>query len=75
MKLVEKDVLHLSFYLDNIYIYHYTLMLFGLINVGALSQRMLNKFFTDMIGVTMEAYVKDMLVKSKACVNHQIYFP
>lgn len=50
-------------------------MLFGLINVGALSQRMLNKFFTDMIGVTMEAYVKDMLVKSKACVNHQIYFP
>lgn len=46
-------------------------MPFGLINDGSTHQRMVHKLFPDMIGDTMEAYVDDMLVKSKRSVDHE----
>lgn len=45
--------------------YYYTKMLFGLRNVGATYQRMLDKVFEKQIGRNMEVYVYDMVIKSK----------
>ncbi|XP_022867175.1 uncharacterized protein LOC111386905 [Olea europaea var. sylvestris] len=46
-------------------IYCYKAMPFGLKNAGATYQRLINKVIADLIGKTIEAYVDDMVVKSK----------
>ena len=43
----------------------YVTILFGLKNVGATYQRYMLKCFGDLIGWTVEAYVDDIVVKSK----------
>ena len=43
----------------------YVLMLFGLKNLGATYLRCMLKCFRDLIGRTIEAYVVDIVVKSK----------
>ena len=43
----------------------YVIMLFGLKNDGATYQRCMPKCFEDLIGRTIEAYVDDIVVKSK----------
>ena len=45
-------------------------MLFGLKNVGAIYQRLVNQMFSQQIGRNVEVYVNDMLVKSKGEENH-----
>ena len=42
----------------------YKVMPFGLKNVGAMYQRLMNKMFAQQIGRNVEVYVDDMLVKS-----------
>ena len=44
--------------------YCYRVMPFGLKNVGATYQRLVNRMFQKQIGATMEVYIDDMLVKS-----------
>ena len=44
--------------------YCYRVMPFGLKNVGATYQRLVNRMFQKQIGKTMEVYIDDMLVKS-----------
>lgn len=39
-------------------------MAFGLINVNATYQSMVSKLFVGMIGLTMESYIEEILVKS-----------
>lgn len=39
-------------------------MPFGLKNVRAMYQRLVNRMFTDLIGKTIKIYVDDMIVKS-----------
>ena len=46
-------------------IYCYKVMPFGLKNVEATYQRLVNKIFNKQIGRNMEVYVDDMLIKSK----------
>ena len=43
----------------------YVTMPFGLKNTGATYQRCILKCFGDLIGQTIEAYVDDIVVKSK----------
>ena len=43
----------------------YVSMSFGLKNIGAMYQRCMLKCFGDLIGWTVEAYVDDIVVKSK----------
>lgn len=46
-------------------------MPFGLKNVGATYQRLVNKMFKDLIGKTMEVYIDDTVIKSKKKQDHR----
>ncbi|KAL0444469.1 UNVERIFIED_CONTAM: hypothetical protein Slati_2169600 [Sesamum latifolium] len=48
----------------------YFAMPFGLKNVGATYQRLVDKIFRSQIGRNVEVYVDDMLVKSKKAEDH-----
>ena len=50
--------------------YHYTVMPFGLKNVGATYQGMMMRMFRDKIGRTVEVYIDHMVVKSKQEAQH-----
>ena len=50
--------------------FHYSVMLFGLKNVGTTYQRMMTRMFRDKIGRMVEAYIDDMVVKSKREAQH-----
>ena len=50
--------------------YCYWVMPFGLKNVGSTYQRLVNRMFQKQIGVTMEVYIDDMLVKSTTAELH-----
>ena len=51
-------------------LYCYKVMPFGLKNVGATYQRLVNRMFSHQIGRNLEVYVDDMLVQSKDKANH-----
>ena len=50
--------------------YHYTVMPFGLKNVGATYQRMVTRMFKEQISETVEVYISDMVVKSRRNEKH-----
>lgn len=50
--------------------YHYKVMLFGLKNARSTYHRMLTKMFKGQLGRNMEAYIDDMVVKSKTVEEH-----
>ena len=50
--------------------YCYRVMPFGLKNVGATYQRLVNKMFQKQIGTSMKVYIDDMLVKSTTAELH-----
>ncbi|PKA58650.1 hypothetical protein AXF42_Ash008937 [Apostasia shenzhenica] len=50
--------------------YCYNIMSFGLKNVGATYQRMIDAVFKDQRGRNLEAYIDDILVKSKTLTEH-----
>ena len=50
--------------------YCYDVMSFGLKNVRATYQRVVNKIFRPLLGNTMKAYIDDMLVKFKEHFDH-----
>ncbi|XP_057432272.1 uncharacterized protein LOC130725025 [Lotus japonicus] len=50
--------------------YCYRTMPFGLKNVGATYQRLMDRVFAKQIGKNMEVYVDDMIVKSTLGANH-----
>ena len=65
----EPDKEHTSF-ITNRGLYGYKVMPFGLKNAEATYQRLVNGMLKDLIGKSMEVYVDDMLVKSKAAGDH-----
>ncbi|KAM1611155.1 hypothetical protein ACFXTN_021478 [Malus domestica] len=50
--------------------YCYKVMPFGLKNAGATYQRLVNMMFKKQIGVTMEVYVDDIMVKGEQLSDH-----
>lgn len=50
--------------------YYYKIMSFGLKNVRAIYQKLVNKVFKDQISRNTEVYINDMLVKSIQEVNY-----
>lgn len=49
---------------------YYNVMPFGLKNVGATFQRLVNKVFSKQTGVNVEAYLDDIVVKRKRSNQH-----
>lgn len=54
------DRIKARFMIENVN-YQYNVMPFGLKNVGAIYQRMMNKIFQKEIGETLEVYMDDMI--------------
>ena len=50
--------------------YYYRVIPFGLKNIGATYQRLINQMFSEKIRRNMEVYEDDMLVKSKEAESH-----
>jgi len=50
--------------------FYYEVMSFGLNNVGATYQRLMDYIFHNMIGRNVEVYVDDIVVKSDSCEQH-----
>ncbi|MCI36488.1 hypothetical protein A2U01_0057711, partial [Trifolium medium] len=50
--------------------YYYNVMPFGLKNIGATYQRMMNNVFRGGIGDMLEVYMDDMIIKSHEETNH-----
>ena len=50
--------------------YYYEVMPFGLKNVGATYQRLMDKVFKDLIGRAVEVYVDDIIMKSDSFDQH-----
>ena len=48
-------------------------MPFGLKNAGATYQMLVNKIFAKLLGVSMEVYIDDMLVKSVNVEDHVMH--
>ncbi|GJR52188.1 reverse transcriptase domain-containing protein [Tanacetum coccineum] len=64
VQMVEEDEEKTAFYTDQ-GTYCYTKMPFGLKNAGATYQRLVDGAFQSEIGRNLEAYVDDMVIKSK----------
>jgi hypothetical protein len=64
IKMKESDQLATSF-ITSFGMYCYTTMPFGLRNAGATYQRCMNHVFREHIGRTVEAYVDDIVVKTR----------
>jgi ribonuclease HI len=64
IKMKESDQLATSF-ITPFGMYYYTTMPFGLRNAGATYQRCMNHVFGEHIGRTVEAYVDDIIVKTR----------
>jgi hypothetical protein len=51
-------------------LFEWVVMTFGLKNAGATYQRAMNLIFHDLLGVLMEVYIDDMVVKSVGFEEH-----
>jgi hypothetical protein len=51
-------------------LFEWVVMIFGLKNVGATYQRAMNLIFYDLIGMIMEVYIDDIMIKSAAHKSH-----
>jgi len=69
IKMAEEDQEKTAF-ITSQGIYCYKVMPFGLKNVGATYQRLVNKMFSKQTGRNMKVYVDDMLVKSREELAH-----
>jgi hypothetical protein len=53
-------------------LFEWTVMTFGLKNAGATYQRAMNLIFHDLLGVILEVYIDDVVVKSNAELPHLV---
>ena len=52
-------------------LFEWVVMTFGLKNAGATYQRAMNLIFYDLIGIILEVYIDDIVIKS-AGLNHHL---
>ena len=67
IKMKESDQLATSF-ITPFGMFCYVTMLFGLKNAGATYQRCMLQVFRDLIGRTVEAYVDEIILKSRKAI-------
>jgi hypothetical protein len=51
-------------------LFEWVVMTFGLKNVGATCQRAMNLIFHDLLGIIVEVYIDDIVVKSASLNSH-----
>jgi hypothetical protein len=51
-------------------LFEWVVMTFGLKNAGATYQRAMNSIFHDLLGIILEIYINDVVVKSDSMDNH-----
>jgi hypothetical protein len=69
--MVKEDVSKTAFRCSGfISLFEWVVMNFGLNNVGATYQRAMNLIFHDMLGVLMEVYIDNVVVKSVGFEEH-----
>ena len=51
-------------------LFEWVVMTFGLKNVGATYQRAMNWIFHDLIGIILEVYIDDIVIKSAGLSHH-----
>jgi hypothetical protein len=64
---VNKTVFHCPGFVG---LFEWVVMTFGLKNTGATYQRAMNMIFHDLLGVLMEVYIDDVVIKSVGLVDH-----
>ena len=69
IRMNESDRIHTAFITER-GLYCYKVMHFGLKNARATYQRLINRMFNKLIRVKVEAYIDDMVIKSKKLKNH-----
>ncbi|KAG7636055.1 Reverse transcriptase domain [Arabidopsis thaliana x Arabidopsis arenosa] len=67
---MHKDDCEKTTFIKDRKIYCYIVMPFALKNAGATYDRLVNEMFAELLGVTMEVYIDDMLVKSLLAEDH-----
>ena len=67
---MHKDDQEKTLFVTSQGLFFYKVMPFGLKNVGATYQRLMNKMFAQQIGRNVQVYVDDMLVKSRKEEDH-----
>ena len=69
--MAEEDAFEIAFRCPRfVRLFEWTVMTFGLKNAGATYQRAMNLIFHDLLGVILEVYIDDIVVKSDANEPH-----
>jgi hypothetical protein len=69
--MVEEDVSKTTFVCPGfVGLFEWVVMTFGLKNAGATYQRAINLIFHDLLGVILEVYIDDIMVKSVGDYSH-----
>ena len=69
--MAEEDMSKMTFICPGfVGLFEWVVMTFGLKNAGATYQRAVNLIFHDLIGVIMEVYIDDIVIKSAAHKSH-----
>jgi hypothetical protein len=69
--MVKEDVSKTAFRCSGfVSLFEWVMMTFGLKNAGATYQRAMNLVFHDLLGVLMEVYIDDVVVKSVGFEEH-----
>ena len=69
--IAEEDMSKMAFICPGfVGLFEWVVMTFGLKNAGATYQRAMNLIFHDLIGVIMEVYIDDIVIKSATHKSH-----
>jgi hypothetical protein len=69
--MAEEDMSQTAFHCAGfIDLFEWVIMTFGLKNAGATYERAMNSIFHDLVGIILEIYIDDIIVKSDSMDNH-----
>jgi hypothetical protein len=69
--MAEEDISKTAFICPGfVGLFEWVVMTFGLKNVGATYQRAMNLIFHDLLGIIVEVYIDDIVVKSASLNSH-----
>jgi hypothetical protein len=71
--IAEEDMYKTSFKCPSfVGLFEWVVMTFGLKNAGSTYQRAINLFFHDLLGIIIEVYIDDIVVKSAGLDSHLV---